>query len=475
MPRSLSLPARCYSPGETLERARTEEGWVQSRISHEGAERATRLAQLIAREPFHKRSWAELGFFLASSALALAAALALGAVGFVGVVLTVVFVGVVILAGGLRAARGLGGWQRAMARRLLGEVIPEPEPFSPRPGFFGWLRASFADRAAWRAAGYFVAKVPLIVFGVWFALSIWVEALLDITSPLTGATGTSRFGPFARLVGPGYHSGPAPGPATHVGVFVTGIALVLVAPWAMRLVVYLDRRMMRLLLGPDAASSRVRSLEESRSKTLDAATETLRRIERNLHDGTQAQLVALAMRLGQAKEKLEHLAGEDPTGELEAVRRLVDDAHRGAKDAIIDLRDLARGIHPPALDTGLENALATLAARSPVPTTVAVSIQTRPSPAIETIAYFCAAELLANVAQHAQASRASLSCAQHGPWLRVVVRDDGRGGATINGVGSSSSGLAGLADRVGTVDGNLSIASPPGGPTAVTVDLPSHS
>ena len=219
----------------------------------------------------------------------------------------------------------------------------------------------------------------------------------------------------------------------------------------------------------------MKNLEESRSKTLDAATETLRRIERDLHDGTQAQLVALAMRLGQAKEKLEHLGRQDQTAEVAAIRRLVDEAHRGAKEAITDLRDLARGIHPPALDTGLENALSTLAARSPVPTEVTVSIQARPSPAIEAICYFCAAELLANVAQHAQASRASLSCAQHGPWLRIVVRDNGRGGAAINRVGSSSSGLAGLADRVGAVDGHLSIASPPGGPTAVTVDLPSHS
>ena len=100
-----------------------------------------------------------------------------------------------------------------------------------------------------------------------------------------------------------------------------------------------------------------------------------------------------------------------------------------------------------------------------MPTEVTVSIQSRPSPAVEAICYFCAAELLANVAQHAQASRASLSCAQHGPWLRIVVRDDGRGGAAVNRLGSSSSGLAGLADRVGAVDGHLSIASPPGGPT----------
>ncbi len=155
---------------------------------------------------------------------------------------------------------------------------------------------------------------------------------------------------------------------------------------------------MRLLLAPDAAASRVQRLEESRSLTLYAATATLQRIERNLHDGTQAQLVALAMRLGQAKEKLDHLGvvpGSDTA--LETVRHLVDEAHRGTKEAIADLRDLARGIHPPALDTCLANALWTLAARSPVPTEVTVSVPSRPTqtPAIEAICYFCAAELLA--------------------------------------------------------------------------------
>jgi signal transduction histidine kinase len=448
-------------------------GWVQIQIPQERAEQTKQVVHRIGREPFEKRSWAELVYFLASSLLAGAAVFVLGALGVAGIVLTVVFVGVLVLAGGLRAARGLGRWQRALAWRVLGEDIPEPEPFSPRPGFLGWLRASLGDRAGWGAFGYFVAKVPLTIFGVWFALSVWVEALFGITSPLTGGTGLARFGPFGRLL---FHpGGPAPGFPTRVGVFVTGVVLLFVAPWTMRLVVFVDKWTMQLLLGPGAFASRLRSLEESRSKTLDVATETLRRIERDLHDGTQAQLVALAMRLGQAKEKLDDLASEEQTAEVAAVRRLVDEAHRGAKEAITDLRDLARGIHPPALDTGLENALATLAARSPVPTDVTVLIQTRPTPAVEAISYFCAAELLANVAQHAQASRAFLTCAQHGPWLRIAVRDNGRGGAALNRTGPSSSGLAGLADRVGAVDGHISIASPPGGPTAVTIDLPSHS
>ena len=256
---------------------------------------------------------------------------------------------------------------------------------------------------------------------------------------------------------------------------MTGVVLLFVAPWTMRLVVYLDRRMMHLLLGPGAVcvqgeKSRGVEVEDTRRSHGDPPAYRARPARR--HPGPAGR-AGDAARPGQGKARPPR--AEDQTADVAAVRRLVDEAHRGAKEAITDLRDLARGIHPPALDTGLENALATLAARSPVPTEVTVVIQARPTPAIEAISYFCAAELLANVAQHAQASRALLTCAQHGPWLRIVVRDNGRGGAALNRVGSSSSGLAGLADRVGAVDGHLSIVSPPGGPTAVTVDLPSHS
>jgi len=459
-----------------LSESGTGAGWVQIKIPEERAEQVKRLSQVILREPFQTRSWAELGYFLVASALAFGAVVALGLLGISGVILTVAVVGIFILGSGLRAARGFGRWQRTLAWGLLGEGIAEPEPFNPPPGIFRWLRATFSDRAAWLTVVYFLAKVPLTLFGIWFALSVWIEAIVDIASPLTGGHGLTGFGIFSRAVGGNADNGFPLGFMAHIGVFALGVVFLFVAPWTMRLVVYFDRRLMHLLLGPTAGTSRVRSLEESRSKTLDAATETLQRIERDLHDGTQAQLVALAMRLGQAKERLDHLdTGADEAADLDAVRQLVDEAHRGAKEAITDLRDLARGIHPPALDTGLENALATLAARSSVPTEVTVSVQSRPSPAIEAICYFCAAELLANVAQHAEASRASLSCAQHGPWLRIVVRDDGRGGAAVNQVGSSSSGLAGLSDRVDAVDGHLSIASPIGGPTVVTVDLPTHA
>jgi signal transduction histidine kinase len=454
----------------------SEGGWVQIRIPQQRVEQGRRLIWTVLKEPFQKRSWAELGYFLASSALAAAVVVALGVLGFIGLALTIVFVGILILACGLRSARGFGRWQRALALRLLDEEIVEPEPFKPVAGHLGWLRAAAGDGAAWRAVLYFVVKVPLTFFGVWFALSVWIEALFGIVAPLTGGSGETRFGLLGRLSVDSVNGGPPVGPGAHFGSFAVGILLLFVAPWTMRLVVYLDRQTMQFLLGPSATANRVRSLEQSRSKTLDAATETLQHIERNLHDGTQAQLVALAMRLGQAKEKLDNFHdAPSESDDLVAIRRLVDEAHRGAKEAITDLRDLARGIHPPALDTGLENALATLAARSSVPTEVRVSVESRPSPAIEAICYFCAAELLANVAQHAEASCASVSCAQHGPWLRIVVRDDGRGGAVANRIGSSSSGLAGLSDRVGAVDGHLDIASPPGGPTIVTVDLPTHA
>jgi signal transduction histidine kinase len=216
---------------------------------------------------------------------------------------------------------------------------------------------------------------------------------------------------------------------------------------------------------------RVRELEQSRARVVDDSAARLRRIERDLHDGAQAQMVAVAMKLGLAREKLAVAVAGTRQADLERVLDLVVAAHRGAKEAITELRDLARGIHPPVLDHGLGTALSTLAARGDVPVELVIDLPERPSAAIETIAYFCAAELLANVAKHSGARHATLEV-MHGPGLvRVRVSDDGAGGARIEDRG----GLAGLAERVRTVDGRLQVSSPPGGPTVVGVELPWHA
>jgi signal transduction histidine kinase len=229
----------------------------------------------------------------------------------------------------------------------------------------------------------------------------------------------------------------------------------------------------RLLAAP--LPQRIRELEQSRARVVDDSVARLRRIERDLHDGAQAQMVAVAMKLGLAREKLGGtIAGITVAGtaqaDLERVLELVDAAHRGAKEAITELRDLARGIHPPVLDHGLGAALTSLAARSDVPVELVVDLPERPSAAIETIAYFCAAELLTNVAKHSGARHATLAAVHVPGLLRVRVSDDGAGGARLEQRG----GLAGLADRVRTVDGRLQVSSPPGGPTLLTVELPSH-
>ena len=216
---------------------------------------------------------------------------------------------------------------------------------------------------------------------------------------------------------------------------------------------------------------RVRELEQSRAHLVDDSAARLRRIERDLHDGAQAQMVAVAMKLGLATKKLGGMIDGTAQTDLDRVLELVVAAHRGAKEAITDLRDLARGIHPPVLDQGLGAALTTLAARSDLPVELAIDLPERPSAAIETIAYFCAAELLTNVTKHSAARHATLEAVHVPGLLRVRVSDDGSGGARIEARG----GLAGLAERVKTVDGRLQVSSPPEGPTVVTVELPSHA
>lgn len=216
---------------------------------------------------------------------------------------------------------------------------------------------------------------------------------------------------------------------------------------------------------------RVRELELSRALVVDDATARLRRIEQDLHDGAQSQMVAVVMKLGLAREHLAAVMDEPGRADLDRVMELVDAAHLAAKGAIADLRDLAHGIYPSTLDKGLAAALTALAARSTVPVELHLELEQRPSPAIETIAYFCVAELLTNIAKHSNARHVTLDVAYGDEGVKVRVSDDGVGGATINAVG----GLGGLLQRVRSVDGSLELTSPRGGPTVINIHLPNHA
>ncbi len=205
---------------------------------------------------------------------------------------------------------------------------------------------------------------------------------------------------------------------------------------------------------------RIETLETSRAGAVDVQETELRRIERDLHDGAQARLVALGMNLGMAEQKLD----ADPG----AARELVSEARAGVEEALRELRQLARGIHPPVLtDRGLEAAISALADRSAIPVTVTADVPERPAASVETAAYFVAAEALTNAAKHGDATRIEVRIVRRPKSLVLEVTDDGRGGADPAG-----SGLTGLRRRVEALDGTLLIVSPSDGGTTLRAELP---
>ncbi|HEX3925912.1 MAG TPA: histidine kinase, partial [Streptosporangiaceae bacterium] len=324
--------------------------------------------------------------------------------------------------------------------------------------------------AAWRARAYLVARFPAALASFAAVVVFRAGSLIFVASPAEWAAGL-----WTRQVVTGgvthryvvnfgrFYFDTWPRMALAVGIGVAGWWL---SPWILRAVLPADKYLIANLLGPPL-SARVGELERSRAQAVEGAQARLRRIERDLHDGAQAGLVATAMKLGLAREKLAAASAADPA-DLTQASRLVVAAHEGIKDAITQLRDLARGVHPPVLDQGLNAALATLAAASQVPVTLVADLPDRPSPAIEATVYFCAAELLANVAKHAAATRAGIEVVPRGPRLRMRVSDDGSGGAHV----SRDGGLHGLRTRLQDVDGTLDVGSPPGGPTVVEIVIP---
>ncbi|WPO76656.1 sensor histidine kinase [Streptomyces sp. KN37] len=260
-----------------------------------------------------------------------------------------------------------------------------------------------------------------------------------------------------RSAHPGYTT-------TTACLMVAGIATLALTPVLAAALVRLEHRIAPALLRDERDETlkrRVEDLTESRAGALDAAAAERRRIERDLHDGAQQRLVLLALNLGIAKVALPDLPPE--------ARQVIDEAHREAKEAIEELDTLVRGLHPAVLDErGLDAALSGLAARVALPVKLQVEMAERASPAVEGVAYFVVSEALTNIVKHARATRAEVTVARLGAILRVAVTDDGAGGAVLSG----GTGLKGLAQRVGSVDGTFRLTSPVGGPTVMNVELP---
>jgi signal transduction histidine kinase len=420
--------------------------------------------------PFTRRAWRELLYAVAGVPLGVAG-FAL-TVAFLGpaTVLTIsllgTVLGLVLLTVGLRVARLVSATQRALAGVLLGARLPQLPPCRPARGVLARVDVRLRDVAGWRAVAAAIVGLPMAV-AKYVAVLWWAYGVFSVTSPLwwlmfrNHLVGT-RLRP-VRIGGLAVQTWPGTWLAA-----VAGGALLLVAPWLVRGVVGAELWLLRRILGPGEMAARVAALERSRSEVVNEAAALVRQIERNLHDGAQTRLATLALHLGMARDKL---AAGDPD-EVPAVRDLVEAALAGAKEALVELRDLSSGIHPPVLDNGLGPALENLAADSAIPVRLTAHLPERPSPAIETIAYFSAAELLANAVKHSNANVIEIAAVSPpgGPFV-LTVSDDGRGGADEE----DGSGLSGLRHRARTVDGTLTVASPPGGPTTISVQLPLHT
>ncbi|MFG2147563.1 sensor histidine kinase [Streptomyces sp. NPDC048696] len=340
--------------------------------------------------------------------------------------------------------------QRSRFWSLLGLDVPHIAWRSRRLSWRG-LVERLRSESTWRQYGYHLLVAPLAAAAGVLVVCSWAAALAGtlVFSWVWALPMDDRM--------PGWTD-------EYVLLTVVGVLLLFVTPWFAAATVRLDAHAGAALLGPNRAKElerRVETLAESRAGVLDAADAERRRIERDLHDGAQQRLVSLAMNLGLARATLTDLPPD--------ARAVIDEAHREAKEAIEELSNLVRGLHPAVLDDrGLDAALSGIAARAPLPVELTVDLDRRPAPTVEAVAYFVVSEALANVAKHARATRCSVQVRCRDGLLRITVSDNGVGGADAAG----GTGLRGLAKRVGSVDGTIRINSPLGGPTVITVELP---
>ncbi|MCX5262235.1 sensor histidine kinase [Streptomyces canus] len=357
----------------------------------------------------------------------------------------------------LTGVRAFADWRRVLAAEWCGVRIPSAYRPIPENGH-AWTRtyAMLLDPATWRdlrwlqvdmTAGFVTALLPAVF----------------VFYPLEGlAVAAGLWRPLAETGGYWYGFVRVSDQSSALAAGALGVALLALAPLAPRLLTA-HFRLTRAVLGAGQGelAERVRVLTETRRDAVDTSAAELRRIERDLHDGAQARLVAMGMDLG----TIEMLLDKDPA----QAKRLLAQARQSSVDALTELRDLVRGIHPPVLaERGLGDAVRALALRLPVATEVTVELEGRPDAPVESAAYFAVSEVLTNAVKHSGADRIWIDLHQNEGMLRISVTDNGRGGALI----TAGSGLAGVERRLGTFDGVLAVGSPAGGPTMVTMEIP---
>ena len=358
------------------------------------------------------------------------------------------------------AAHGLAKVERTRFAALLDVELIDPHP--DLGGTTPWQRYKerLGSASRWKEVAYVLVHYPLGAITSGLAIGTWCVSLVLLAMPvLIGRLPDDTFRIAELTIRPG---------AGAWLLALTGLlGLLLAAPWMTVALADLDRIVGRGLLGRSERKEfeeRVSDLESSRTRAVDSAETERRRIERDLHDGAQQRLIAVAMSLGIARQRLD----DDP----ESARVLVGEAHDEVKSALKELRDLVRGIHPVILeDRGLDAALSAVVARCSVPVDLRVDVQQRPLPAVESAAYFIVSEALVNVVRHAQATAASVEIARRGDRLTIAVADNGVGGADP----ANGTGLQGLSDRVLAIDGWMQVVSPVGGPTTLMVEVPCGS
>jgi signal transduction histidine kinase len=370
--------------------------------------------------------------------------------------LLITLIGLPIAIATIVVSRGMAQAERWRAALVLGRPIRSRYRPVMEGRVIDRLKALFADSQVWKDLGWHLLLLPVGIVGFTVAVVAWSVALWCLTFPIW-----FTFWPDAASIG----DQQLDTWWWAALVFAAGVVTLPIMVALLRGTATGTGHLARLLLGSDTEEleERVEVLTETRAGAVDAAAAELERIERDLHDGAQARLVALAMDLGMAEERFER----DPDG----ARELVEKARDEAKQALAELRDLARGMRPALLaERGLPEAIRALAARTKLPTAVTVEPGGKLAPAVESAAYFVVAEALTNAVKHSRASRLTVDVTRDGDLLVVQVADDGEGGADPAG-----SGLSGLRKRVEALDGELRVASPPGGPTLLHAELPCGS